>query len=150
MNLLEKISKRHKEWIEIVELFGVKSNAEDLVQEMYLQIHKANIDEEKNYNGYVYICLRNLAYTYHKNKKYNLEIQEDLTECNNYADNRLNWLDLQKVMHELPLFERQIIELHKIDKIPLLEIQRKTGICRVKMTKARDKGIDKLKKKLYG
>ena len=148
MDILSKIAEDHQKWIYVVKLFGIKEDAEDVVQEMYLKIADSGITEERNYNGYVYICLRNIAYTVHKNKKHYYEINEEITEDNNFADNRLNWIDVQKALHDLPLFQRQVIQLNNIEGIPLLEIQRKTDICRIKMSKEKYKGLDKLKKML--
>lgn len=146
MDILNQLAKDHQKWIDVVKLFGIHQDAEDVVQEMYLKIANSNIKEERNYNGYVYICLRNIAYTIHKNKKYNCEINEEITEDNNYADNRLNWIDVQKALHKLPIFQRQVIQLNNIEGISMLEIQRNTNICRIKMSKEKNKGLKQLKK----
>ena len=41
MEVLELLFKKHRDWCDIVESFGVNSDtAEDLVQEMYIRISK--------------------------------------------------------------------------------------------------------------
>ena len=40
MNVLEKLTRKHKDWIAIVKSFGVDDYAEDLVQEMYVRVIK--------------------------------------------------------------------------------------------------------------
>ena len=45
-NVLEKIAKYHKDWVELAEVFD-KDYAEDIVQEMYLLMHKYKVKEEQ-------------------------------------------------------------------------------------------------------
>jgi RNA polymerase sigma factor (sigma-70 family) len=148
MNVLTLISQSHKEWIDVCKVFGVADYPEDIVQEMYIKISKSKIVTELNYKGYVYVTLRNLCYDRHKSKEYNLEIKDNLTEDNFKSDDHLNWLDIQKALHELPYFERQVIQLHKIEGFSLCEIEKQTSLCRVKMMRAKNKGIQSLKLRL--
>jgi len=148
MVVLDIISKNHKEWINVCKVFGVTDYPEDIVQEMYIKISKSKIVTELNYNGYVYVTLRNLCYDSHKKKEFNFNIDENRTEDNLKSDDHLNWIDIQKALHELPYFERQVIQLHKIEGISLCEIERETSICRVKMMRAKNKGIESLKLRL--
>ena len=149
MGVLSLIAENHKEWVEICRVFGVKDYPEDIVQDMYMKIESSNIDINKsNYKGYVYIALRNLCYDRHKSKLHYLEVDDNLTPDNQLADDYLKCLNVQQILHELPYFERKVIDLHRIQGISLSEIERVTGICRVKMTKARDRGVKKLKKHL--
>jgi RNA polymerase sigma factor (sigma-70 family) len=148
MNVLTLINESRKEWIDVCKVFGVTDYPEDIVQEMYIKISKSKIVTELNYKGYVYVTLRNLCYDRHKSKEYNLEIKDNLTEDNFKSDDHLNWLDIQKALHELPYFERQVIQLHKIEGFSLCEIEKQTSLCRVKMMRAKNKGIQSLKLRL--
>ena len=48
-SILEKISKYHKKWIEILTALGCnKVLAEDLVQEMYIKVHQYVKDHKKS------------------------------------------------------------------------------------------------------
>lgn len=145
MGLLNEIAKHHNEWINVVKLFGIKNNPEDVVQDMYLKLAESKINLDKNWKGYVYISLRNLSYTQQKKTRYNLEVKEELTQDNTFADNRINYLDLQKCLHELPILERQVLQLHKIEGISLNEIERETGVCKMKMSRIKKKATIKLK-----
>lgn len=145
MGFLDEIAKHHNEWIDVVKLFGIKNNPEDIVQDMYLKLAESNINLDKNWRGYVYISLRNLSYTQHKKTRHDLEVNEELTQDNTFADNRLNYLDLQKCLHELPILERQVLQLHKIEGISLNEIERETGVCKMKMSRIKKKATIKLK-----
>jgi DNA-directed RNA polymerase specialized sigma24 family protein len=42
MNALNILSKHHKEWLNIVRLFGNDESAEDIVHDVYLKIHEYN------------------------------------------------------------------------------------------------------------
>ncbi len=149
MDVLTLIAKNHNEWIEVCQVFGIHDYPEDVVQEMYVNINKSNINiNEKNYKGYVYITLRNLCYQKHNKKCYNYEIKDNLTPDNNHADNNLNCFDILKLIHKLPNFERKVLDLHKLQGFSLCEIEKKTGISRMKMSRAKTKAINKLKKHL--
>jgi DNA-directed RNA polymerase specialized sigma24 family protein len=45
MNALTILSKHHKEWLNIVRLFGENEFAEDVVQDVYLKIDQYNYYE---------------------------------------------------------------------------------------------------------
>ena len=45
-NVLEKIAKYHKDWVELAEVFD-EDYAEDIVQEFYLLLHKYKVKEEQ-------------------------------------------------------------------------------------------------------
>lgn len=71
---LEKVARRHKEWVKIVESFGERNYAEDIVQEAYIVLSKyANekkvIKDEVVSRGYLYFTLRTTYYLYLKSKK---------------------------------------------------------------------------------
>lgn len=146
--MLNEIAKDHLKWVEVVKIFGINDYPEDIVQEMYLRISKSKIISSRNYKGYVYLTLRNLCYDYHNSKKWDYEIKDNLTPDNNTSDARLLWLDIQRALHELPLFERQVIQLHNIEKISLREIERETGVCKMKMSRAKYTALEKLKRKI--
>jgi len=148
MNVLDLIAKNHNEWVEVCKVFGVTDYPEDIVQEMYIKISKSKITTDLNYKGYVYAALRNLCYDRHKGQQYHLPIDNNRTEDNLKSDDHLHWLDIQRALHELPYFERKIIELHKIEGFSLCEIEKETSICMVKMMRAKNKGIKRLKLKL--
>lgn len=65
--MLDRLAKDHKLWIRMVESLNCpKAYSEDIVQEMYLKIHRLDIGEKIMYNEdevnkfYVYVTLRNL------------------------------------------------------------------------------------------
>lgn len=75
MNVLELLSTRHKDWCRMVQSFGCPSHmVEDIVQEMYLRMHKyVNEPEKIMYKNevntlFVYISLKNMYADYAKSK----------------------------------------------------------------------------------
>ena len=78
MSLLELLAQKHQDWIRMVQSFGCPAHlSEDIVQEMYLRMHKyVSKPERIMYNEtevntfFVYITLRNMYadYTKAKNK----------------------------------------------------------------------------------
>ena len=146
MEILHLIAKEHDKWVDTCKLFGVRDYPEDLVQDMYIRISKAKNVTKSNYKGYVYVTLRNLCYDRHKKKRHDLEINAEITNANISTDSRLLWLDIQQALHDLPYFERQVIQLHNIEGISLREINRETDVCCMRMSRAKQKGIDKIRK----
>lgn len=76
MKLLELLAAKHKDWVKMVKSFGCPDHlAEDIVQEMYLRMHKYSITPEKIMYGeevntfFIYVSLRNLWVDYTKIKK---------------------------------------------------------------------------------
>jgi DNA-directed RNA polymerase specialized sigma24 family protein len=77
MDALTILSKHHKEWVSIVKGFGEVDYADDVVQDVYLRLHKYEYlekiikDGEPN-RGLMWIMLRNAAFE--QNKKYSKEL----------------------------------------------------------------------------
>lgn len=76
MELLELLATKHKDWVRMVRSFGCPEHlAEDMVQEMYLRLHRYSVEPEKiMYKDevntfFVYVTLRNLWVDYTKVKK---------------------------------------------------------------------------------
>ena len=75
MQWLDRVSKHHEEYIKYVRKMGATSHAEDIVQEMYLLLHKYNcekkvIRENGNVNkSYIWRTLYNLFILYKRNSK---------------------------------------------------------------------------------
>lgn len=85
--MLEKLAINHKMWVRMVRGFGAdKDTAQDIVQSMYLRIHKYVKDEERiMYNDdevnrfFIYVTLKNMynSYMTARNKFVWFEIRED-------------------------------------------------------------------------
>lgn len=72
---LGKVAENHREWIKIAKVYGAGSHAEDLVQDMYLKLHKYASPEKvvtdgKMNKGYVFFTLRSVVSSWHKKKRH--------------------------------------------------------------------------------
>lgn len=123
MEVLEIIFKKHQDWCDIVESFGVNPDtAEDIVMEMYIKIDrlvKAGTDimyneQEVNYY-YVYRTLQTLFLDLkRKEKKVEVlgleeitkEIQQDL-----HIDYQVLYDKLNKEMESLYWYDRKVFEI---------------------------------------
>lgn len=123
MEVLEIIFKKHSDWCEIVESFGVNPDtAEDIVMEMYIKIDrlvKAGTDimyndNEVNYY-YVYRTLQTLFLDLkRKESKVNIvgldDITKDLTQ-DTHIDYQVLYDKLNKEMESLYWYDRKVFEL---------------------------------------
>jgi len=79
---LKDVASQHKEWIKIVHEFGVYEDAEDIVQDAYLTLHKYSkpqhiIKNGKIVRGYMYMTLKSLVYRKHNINKRMLKVRLD-------------------------------------------------------------------------
>ena len=80
MNALTILSKHHKEWLNIVRLFGDNEFAEDVVQDVYLKIDQYNYYDRIIQNGepnraLMWILLRNTTFKANKSASNDLSIE---------------------------------------------------------------------------
>jgi len=125
--MLDKLAEKHNLWLKMVVGFGCDvETAKDIVQSMYLRIHKYVKDEERiMYNDdevnrfFIYVTLKNMYYTYEKsNSKFVwYELRED-----DAIDDELRDFEFEEAMETA--FERLIDKInaemdtwHKYDKI---------------------------------
>lgn len=123
MGVLEIIFKKHRDWCEIVESFGVNSDtAEDIVMEMYIKIDKlvkggTDImynEQEVNYY-YVFRTLQTLFLDLkRKEKKVDIvgieEISKEL-EQDLHIDYEILYEKLNKEMESLYWYDRKVFEI---------------------------------------
>ena len=125
--MLEKLAENHKVWVRMVRGFGADRDlAQDLVQSMYLRMHKYVKDEDRiMYNDdevnrfFVYVTLKNMYRTYMNaaNKFTFFEVRED-----DAIDEELREFCFDEAMETA--FERLVGKIntemntwHKYDKI---------------------------------
>jgi hypothetical protein len=88
-DFLKEVAKHHKEWVQTCKALGGGDFAEDIVQEMYIKLHKYASAEKiiKNgilQKGYVFFALKSILYTL-KNEQslvYKEELKDNLVEDN--------------------------------------------------------------------
>lgn len=140
-NVLEKIAKYHKDWVELAEVFD-KDYAEDIVQEMYLLMHKYKVKEEQLFTndrpnrGYCFIIIRNIYFQLHNVKKrinkcelneevykmvddFDLEKELDWNEFRNKAEDEVNSWDW---------YDKKLFTLYRDNKTSIRKLAKETGI----------------------
>ena len=125
--IIEIAFDKHKEWIKVVKSFGCNpSQAEDVVQEMYLQLHKdlnkgldfTYKDDINHY--YVYKVLRGIFCNIYKKEARKLKayIEELKTELQEFDENEIDEKEYQErqdkvgeVMSNLYWYDAKVFEL---------------------------------------
>tara|TARA_R110000787_G_scaffold232542_1_gene339656 strand:- start:1277 stop:1867 length:591 start_codon:yes stop_codon:yes gene_type:complete len=145
VNILEKLYKKHKTWLEITESFGVnKSTAQDIVSELYIKIDnfiklKPNnslmfSDNEVNYY-FIYVSIRNLVFDLKRKEKkvsfepikdkYFAEIEDfDAVDTDDYAKHKVinDWYEDESYLEMLE--DAQLLEDFSEDKMKVYYIRR--------------------------
>ena len=125
--IIEIAFDKHKEWIKVVKSFGCNpSQAEDVVQEMYLQLHKdlnkgldfSYKDDINHY--YCYKVLRGIFCNIYKKEARKLKayIEELKTELQEFDENEIDEKEYQErqdkvgeVMSNLYWYDAKVFEL---------------------------------------
>ena len=125
MELLTKVSNHHKEWVKIVTTFG-SDLPEDVVQEMYLRLHKYGQKEKVlNESGevnlfYIWTLLRNCWHDSNKRNKIEFISIENLYNLQDIEDT----IDKHEAFHRIEtLIEAESKTWHHYDKM-LFDIYR--------------------------
>jgi hypothetical protein len=124
------ITDRHKHWVKIVEGFGEKNYAHDVVQEAYIKI--LNMDKEINF-AYFYYTLRSLTMDLHSKKVIKVEITKDV-EYSLQEDNS-NDLTSERAQPYLEFIEtwdwydKKLFMTWVNNKISIRKLSRETGIA---------------------
>lgn len=140
MELLTKVSNQHKEWVKIVTTFGT-DYPEDIVQEMYLRVHKYGQKEKVlNESGdvnlfYIWTLLRNCWHDSNKSNKlefisleclHTISCPED--HINQYeAFNKIeNLIDQEtKTWHH---YDKMLFDIYRNQNLSMRQIADKTNI----------------------
>lgn len=139
MNALSILSKYHKEWLNIVRLFGDTEFAEDIVQDVYLKVHQYNyyekivIDGEPN-RALMWILLRNT--TYRENKiapnDLSIEVVRDLsTEETNLLKHEVLDKIYDRVEEQVSTwdwYDQKLWKIYKDEGKSIRKISQDTGI----------------------
>jgi len=146
-SLVEIAFLKHKDWINIVKSFGCNpSLAEDVVQEMYIQIHldihkglDISFNDDINHY-YCYKVLRGIYLNIHKKEAKKIKIYLDQTkeiqqideigiDEIEYAQNKEK---VDKILSELYWYDRKVFELIASGK-SVASLSRETNISYISL-----------------
>jgi len=108
---IEEIAKKHKDWARIVQSFGCKTEAEDIVQEMYIRLDKYIKPDQKITSSFVWITLRNIYFDFLKKEPITFELDKTFSEAVSETENIVAYENLTTLVNS------EINELHWFDKM---------------------------------
>lgn len=111
---IAEIAKKHKDWVNIARSFGAKTEAEDIVQEMYLRLDKYIKPNQQISTSFVWITLRNIYFDF-------LKKEPQTTELNiNESDEVTDITSVSAYENLTGLINKEIENLHWFDKMLFL------------------------------
>ncbi len=142
MSVLNLLAKSHSEWLKMAYKFGAGDYAEDIVQEMYLRLHKYVDDPERIMYGdepnklFVWVTLRNLVRKhqsgnnrlifvdeYHEHESFSEEMHNE--EDDMFEDFIDSVWDKAKEMY---WFDYKMFELYHTTDMSMRDIEKETSI----------------------
>jgi RNA polymerase sigma factor (sigma-70 family) len=145
--MLEIISLYHKRWVSILENFGCKDYSEDLVQEMYIRVHKYGKENKVILNGsvnfpYIYFMLKNIYLDFIREKN-KIKIVEDFEflkivqneEEKDYETELIFINSFDTKINQLPHYDKILFTLRYKHKKTFREIEKNTGISKDELCK---------------
>jgi DNA-directed RNA polymerase specialized sigma24 family protein len=142
---IKLITDKHKHWIKVVEGFGEKQYAQDIVQEAYIKV--IGLNKEINF-AYFYFTLRSLTMDLHRKKVDKIEITQEIEYSlkeDNYQEevsefvkpfmdfiNTWDWYDKKMYL----IYITNNVSMRKMAKesgIPLMNIFQTIQRCKLKL-----------------
>jgi DNA-directed RNA polymerase specialized sigma24 family protein len=139
MNALNILSKHHKEWLNIVRLFGDNEFAEDVVQDVYLKIDQYNYydriiqDGEPN-RALMWILLRNTTYRANKTASNDLSIEKVMNlsaeelELPKHESLERIYERIEWEIKSWNWYDQKLWKIYKDERKPMRQIADETGI----------------------
>ena len=138
-NWLSIVAKHHKDWVKIVNSFGEYDYAEDIVQEMYIAIHKYTTPDKIIKNGevskgYIFFTLRSLYYQFYnaKNKVNKISLDNIQIEYSNDIEQEEAFAKVCNLMdnyiEDWHWYDQKLFKLYRDTDMSIRKIAKETGI----------------------
>lgn len=138
-NWLSIVAKHHKDWVKIVNSFGEYDYAEDIVQEMYIAIHKYTTPDKIIKNGevskgYIFFTLRSLYYQFYnaKNKVNKISLDNVQLEYSNDIEQEEAFAKVCNLMDDYiedwHWYDQKLFKLYRDTDMSIRKIAKETGI----------------------
>lgn len=145
--MLEVLCKNHELWIKMaLQISKDKELSNDLVQDMYLKLHKANKDISE---GYVYFTIKSIFLDLKKKKSevvkeesYFSHLKSNETDYEKESDFEFKINKINKAYSELKPIEQLVVE--KSYEIGFRKLSRESGIGIGTINRYRNRFKDKL------
>ena len=137
-NWLDIVAKEHKYFVNVVRTFGEDNYAEDIVQEMYIRIHKYTSPEKivkdgQVNKGFIWFVLRNIYVDFCKQKGRIQKIDLDestFTVSDNEKSEALEEM-YEKIDREIESwhwYDSKLFKLYRDSGMSMREIEKATNI----------------------
>ena len=161
MDILTKVAKYHKDWVELASIFD-KDMADDIVQEMYLLLHKYKVTEQQMFTngrinrGYVFIIIRNIHFQlFNIRKRINkVELNDEVYKMVDDFDMEaeLEWFEFRNKAEEevnsWDWYDKKLFTLYRDNKTSIRKLAKETGISFVSIFHTLKANKQKLKRLL--
>ena len=129
---IEIIAQKHKDWVNIARSFGAKTEAEDIVQEMYLRLDKYIKPEQKITSSFVWITLRNIYFDFLKKEPVTFELDKTVSEAVSDTESIIAYGELNKrvrdELNNVDPFDKMMLEIYVTSGKSMRQLSRDTGI----------------------
>ena len=129
---IEVIAKKHKDWTRIVQSFGAKTEAEDIVQEMYLRLDKYIKPDQQISTSFVWITLRNIYFDFLKKEPATFELDKTVSDAISQTESIIAYGELNKrvkdELNNVDWFDKMLFELYVTSGKSMRQLSKETGI----------------------
>lgn len=129
---IEIIAHKHKDWVNIARSFGAKTEAEDIVQEMYLRLDKYIKPDQKITDSFVWITLRNIYFDFLKKEPVTFELDKTVSEAVSETEGIIAYGELNKrvrdELNNIDWFDKMLFELYVTSGKSMRQLSKETGI----------------------
>jgi len=129
---IEIIAQKHKDWVNIARSFGAKTEAEDIVQEMYLRLDKYIKPDQKITSSFVWITLRNIYFDFLKKEPITFELDKTVSEAISDTESIIAYEELNKrvrdELNNVDWFDKMLFELYVTSGKSMRQLSKETGI----------------------
>lgn len=129
---IAEIAKKHKDLTRIVQSFGCKTEAEDIVQEMYIRLDKYIKPDQQISTSFVWITLRNIYFDFLKKELVTFELDNNVSEAVCETESIIAYEELNKrvrdELNNVDWFDKMLFELYVTSGKSMRRLEKETGI----------------------
>lgn len=129
---IEILALKHKDWVNVARSFGAKTEAEDIVQEMYIRLDKYIKPDQKITDSFVWITLRNIYFDFLKKEPTTIELDKTISQDTLDEESIIAYGELNKrvrnELNNIDWFDKMLFELYVTSGKSMRQLAKETGI----------------------
>jgi DNA-directed RNA polymerase specialized sigma24 family protein len=128
--LIKDLPNYHTEWLNIVKSFGAKTDAEDIVQDMYIRIYKYADNKTEVSKSYIWVTLRNIFFYNYKNEIKTIELNNLHTYIEEDSDELWEKIDtfVERETSKWQWFEKNLFNVYLTSGKSMRDLEKETNI----------------------